>query len=85
MSHRRLLEDQILALLGAGSRYEQPWHSEDDLEDFLVRRGFDRDLVLEVLDSLIDRGTIDFTLDDMTGGCLISPPEDPTCYIPPIR
>lgn len=80
MSHRSLLEDRIVALLGASSRYLDPWHSEAELEDFLVRQGFDRDLVLEVMDRLIDRGTIDFTLDATTGDFLISPPKYPTCY-----
>jgi hypothetical protein len=72
MSHRQLLKERILALLEPSSPAGEPWHVERELEDALVRQGFDLDLVQELIDDLINDGAIDFVEDPKNGDFLIS-------------
>lgn len=73
MSHKSFIVDQIVALLEPRSRTSEQWHTEDELEEFLVRQGFDRDAVQDAIDTLIDDGVLDFSVDRSCGCYLIGP------------
>lgn len=72
MSHRHFLQDEILQLLGRACAEHAAWHSEPELEDFLIRQGYERDLVQDLIDQLIDLGLLDFMEDRQTGNTLIA-------------
>ncbi|MFA9475184.1 MAG: hypothetical protein ACERJ2_11545 [Filomicrobium sp.] len=67
MSHRRFLEDQILELLMRSSSGLAAWHSEPDLEDFLMRQGYAPDLIQDLIDQLIASGLVEFAEDRQAG------------------
>jgi len=72
MSHRRFLKDQILELLMRSSSGLTAWHSEPDLEEFLMRQGYGPDLIQDLIDQLIDLGLVEFAEDRQAGTYLIA-------------
>ena len=72
MSHRQFLQDEILQLLGRACAEHAAWYAEPELEDFLIRRGYESDLVQDLIDQLIDLGLLDFMVDRQTGNYLLA-------------